>query len=139
MSGPYGRQEIPESPGSSPELYLQLLDQRRLASRVRDQVMPYSDLRWRMFSTMAEKPDEEWTAQSLVAGLRSGLSDDQETIRDQIKAIHDAMTDLMGDRWAEPVPFQQMLTVRLTTNGWAQVRRLLAAWRDDAKESGSDA
>jgi hypothetical protein len=133
MSGPYGRQEMHDGPGASPEPYLELLDQRRPSPQMKDEVLPYSDLRWRMFTIMAGNPDEEWTAESLVSGLRSGSDADSEALRARIKAVHDAMTELMGDRWAEPVPFQQHLTVRLTTTGQAQVQRLLAAWQDDVR------
>jgi hypothetical protein len=139
MSGPYGRQEVHESPGASPELYLQLLDQRR-SSQAGDGLLKCSDFRWRLLSAMAARADEEWTAESLAYALRSGNGDDDaETFRASVKAVHSAMTELMGDQWAEPVPFQHLLTVRLTTAGKTQVQRLREVWRDDAKAGGSDA
>jgi hypothetical protein len=139
MSGPYGRQEMHDDPGSSPEAYLQLLDRRRPTPQMKDVVLPCCDLRWQLFSTMADHPDEEWTAESLASCLRSGSVDDHEAVGAGIDAIHDRMTELMGDQGVEPVPFQRLLTVRLTAAGLAQVRRLLAAWRDDTKAGGSGA
>jgi hypothetical protein len=107
---------------------------------VGDEFLKRSDFRWELFSMMADHPDEEWTAESLAGALRPVSSgDDAEAFRARIEAIHEVMTGLMGDRWVEPVPFQRLLTVRLTAAGKAQVQRLLEVSRDDAEAGGGDA
>jgi hypothetical protein len=132
MSGMYGRQELPEQPGADPEDYLRLLYRRRPDLRLpEEQPMRYSDLRWRLFSTMVGDPDVEWTATALAEALATDSQEDRD-LGARTHAIHDTVTVLMADRWVEPVPFQRLLTVRLTATGRARLRQLLVAWSAEA-------
>jgi hypothetical protein len=127
MSGMYGRQEMPEEPGSSPDDYLRLLDRRR-PDRQQEEPVRYSDLRWRLFSVMVGDPDAEWTAKALAGVLAATVPEDPQVVDAKINIIHDTLTVLMADLWVEPVPFQQLLTVRLTAVGRRCLRQLLLTW-----------
>jgi hypothetical protein len=101
--------------------------------------MVYSELQWRLYSTMVSNPDNEWTAQSLAAGLRWAADDDQDALEAKSRAVHDVVTTLLGDQWVEPVPYQRQLTVRLTAPGLTRLQLLLASWPAEATEGDKNA
>jgi hypothetical protein len=127
-----------EQPGASPDMYLQLLSLRRPAP-TQVQGEKVSELRLRLLSLMVGNPESEWTAESLAAHLPWATNDDQDASKGRIRDVHDVVTTLLGDQWAEPVPYQRQLTVRLTTQGVTQLRLLLAAWQADSEEGAKNA
>jgi hypothetical protein len=140
MSGMYGRQELPAEPGSRPDEYLRLLDRRRHSRQLTTEgPMRYSDLRWRLFSLMASNPEAEWTAKALEAALAADSVPDPQVVDAGTDTIHGIMTALMADLWVEPVPFQQLLTVRLTHAGRLHLRELLLTWTVESRAGEENA
>jgi hypothetical protein len=139
VSDVYGRQELPDEPGASPEPYLWLLSQRLQDGRQPEASVQHSDLRRRLFLLMAIDPEAEWTAQALATTIAVDALADPDVAVFGTQAIGEELNALMADRWVEPVPFQRALTVRLTADGHLRLRQLLLAWSADERRADGDA
>jgi hypothetical protein len=128
----YARQEMPEGHNADASEYLRKLSLRRPDASVdkplRERTEQYTDLRWQLYSLLLADIDREWTAIALADRLAVEPSDGSMPM--SVRAVSDAVHVLMGDSWVEPVPFQALLTVRLTTVGAKSMRGLLDDWGD---------
>lgn len=128
----YGRQELPEQPGSDPQDYLRLLAARSVSSRLREvEVMGYTQVRWLMFSVMVAVPEREWTVKALALALMpAGEAADPAVVVARAHAVRDTLNVLMADGLVEPVPYQRAFTVRLTKAGVTHLRDVLLCWSE---------
>jgi hypothetical protein len=125
MSGPYGRQEVPDLPGSDLSAYLARYE-AAARSEEEDGEVRYTETRLRLFAVMLGRPEEEWTAARLASALG-----EQEPVTANI--VRDTFYLLMHERHAEPVPFQRGLTVRLTPAGRRVLKPAVTRWRAEAR------
>ena len=124
MSGPYGRQEFPELSDAHLAEQLATNGQPVAAASEEDGVRP-TQPHLRMFALMLALPEEEWTASQVVEALGEEFPTSADAVRDTFYV-------LLYEGLAEPVPFQQALTVRLTPAGCEALRASVHGRRTDA-------